>query len=983
MSGPALIRDISVPDTDTEFRSDVQLSTYFENRDLNRDLTRRFMFTRGSGGREERRGTAELLDLLRQTATSPALDNRFVFMATYGHGKSHFGLAAANYFGQPQDSPELETVLGKLDHVLPADRAAMFRQYRSHTAPFLVLILRGDKPGSLRDGFFRALDEALTHHEATRDVKPPFWFEAAEQALARIAGNPSYAKQAEQFLAGRDLDLFSLQDMVRQRESAAYTLSVDTFRAVYGVAPDLGAETSLKDAVGWITGTLCGPDKPFGGLLILFDEFSMFVRDYLTNNPVGAPFQDLMNGVSNARGRALFVGLSQHDPNVIAERVGGPEGSDLIKELNRIPQPNRQRMQTMLEDVLGAYFRTDEAAWGQFMAQRGIGTRVADASELAYTLYKRRYGPGQMGWSFDVFQEKVAKQCFPLHPLTTALLSSVDLERLTSVRSVLNFVLDEDGGVRTHFDESAQLDGGRPNWVLPISLVDYFGEMLDEDKFKNFKNVFKPDLTEEQKAVLKAMVLIDIAALATREVGYDVTVAELAGLSEATATQTLKALEAEHYIRRDGANKTYSFWVGSNGALELDRQLRETTALREQKGTLHTLFSTYTANGNAVNALGLTTCHEVSVEWGNPSDWAAQEVLLPFSALKPTVLDALRAQYAVPLDKAPKARGVVVMVVPMTQAEADATPAKVRELFSISTRYETAPMLFVCPREPHAELTGTLHKLAVLNDPVFKSANELKVGGVVYEEMIGRLRDQADVVLERIRKSGDLAAPPAISGGLAAKNITSVTANRLGTALGVVYAAAYSKHPDRFFTQYKLSGTNLNKAVVDLIHELIDNSLDTVQWPAGAAVQKDLVHMLQDSWGIINSRKQLVEPQHSRIKEAWARLDATFSPRSGKVPPGEVLTELLQPAYGYDQNTLALLFAAWIGKNRTAIKLGGVGSLSRPVDDRRQGKSGVQKAGRFPQCHGRHGNIAQGHGTGAGQGQSGAGRPGSRATQSG
>lgn len=936
MSGPALVRDISVPDTDTEFRSDVQLSTYLDNPALNSDLVRRFMFTRGSGGREGRKGTAELLDLLRQTATSPSLDNRFVFIATYGHGKSHFGLAAANYFGQLQGSPELEAVLSKLDHVLPPDRAAMFREYRQHTAPFLVLILRGDRPGSLRDSVFRALDEALGAHEATRDVRPPFWFEEAARALVGIAANPTSAQQAEQFLTKRDLDLFSLQDMVQRRESAAYALSVAVFREVYGVAPDFGAETALNEAVGWVAEQLCGPGKPFGGLLILFDEFSMFVRDYLTNNPVGAPFQDLMNGVSNHRGRVLFVGLSQHHPHVVAERLG-PAADELRKELNRIPQPNQQRMQTMLEDVLGAYFRTDEEAWAQFMTQRGVALHVSEASELAYTLFKRRYGPGQMGWNFEDFQERVAKQCFPLHPLTTALLSSVELDKSTSVRSVLNFVLDEEGGVRTHFGEPAMLEGGRPNWVLPTLLVDYFGEMLDEDKHKNFRNAFKPDLGEEQKAVLKAMLLIDVADLSTREVGYEATVAELAGLDEGTATRTLKALDAEHYIRRDNANRTYSFWVGSNGAMELDRQLRENLTQREQKGTLHTLFGTYTANGNAVNDLKLTTCHEVPVEWGSPTDWAAQEIILPFSALKPAVLDALSAQYAVPLDKGPKARGVVVLVVPATQAEADAIPGKVREILSVSSKYESAPLLFVCSREPQADLISHLHRLAVLSDPVFKSANELKVGAVVYEEMAGRLREQAGVMLDRLRRGGDLVVPPVISGGLAARNITPATANRLRAALEVVYAAAYSKHPDRFFTQYKLTATNLNKAVVNVIHELLDNSLDTVQWPAGASIEKDLVRTLQESWGIVSPRKQLAEPQHSRTKDAWARLDATFSPRAGKVPPGDVLTELLHPPYGYDQNTLALLFAAWIGRNRTAVKLGGIGSLRRPVDG--QGKT--------------------------------------------
>lgn len=948
MNGSVLIRDISVPDTDTEFRSDVQLSTYLDDHELNRDLIKRFMFTRGSGGREERKGTAELLGLLRQTATSPGMDNRFVFIATYGHGKSHFGLAIANYFGQKQGSPELNSVLGKLDFVLPADQAAMFRQYREHVKPFLVVILRGDKPGSLRDGFFRALDESLNQHPQTKDLKPPFWFEAAEKALSGIAGTPAFTQQAEAFLSAHNLDLFSLQDMVQKRESKAYSLCVEVFKAVYGVSPDFGAETSMTDAVNWVTTTLCGPDKVFGGLLVLFDEFSIFIRDYLVNNPLGSPLQELMNGVSNNRGKALFIGLSQHDPNVMAER-SGPAGADLLKELNRIPAPNRPRMQTMLEDVLGAYFRTDEEAWNRFTSQRTVVMPVADASELAYTLYKKRYGPGQMGWSFDVFQEKVAKQCFPLHPLTTALLSSVDLERSTSVRSVLNFVLDEDGGVRTHFDQPALHENGRPNWVLPTLLVDYFGEMLDEDKFKNFKNVFKPDLAEDQKAVLKAMLLLDISGLSTKEVGYEMAVAEMAGLTEAKATQTLKALEADHYIRRDGANKTYSFWVGSNGALELDRQLKENVAAREDKGTLHLLFSTYTANGNAVNNLKLTACHEVPVDWGNQGDWAAEEVLLPFSALKTSVLDALRAQYLVPIDKGPKARGVIVLVIPSTQAEADATPAKVKEILSASTKYETAPMLFVCPREPHNELISHLHKLAIMDELNFKSVHELKVGNVVYEEMKGRLRGQASVMLDRIRHGGDLLVPPTISGGLAARNITTATAKRLEKAMLEVYAAAYSKRPDSFFTQYKLGAPNLYGAVADVMQELLENNLDQVNWPAGArgAIPKDLVRLLQEHWGIISPRKQIVEPQHSRIKSAWERLDATFSPQSGKVLPAEVLGELLLPPYGYDQNTLGLLFAAWIGKNRTAIKLGGVGRLSRQVDKNGQPQSTFKKPADF------------------------------------
>lgn len=190
MTPPLSIRDIAQPDTTTQFVSDVQLSTFYDNAALNRDLMQRFMFTRGTGGHTERKGTADLLRRLHQSVTAIGAtgDNRFVFMATYGHGKSHLGLALANYFGAPRGSQELETVLYKLERALPQDEAQVFRDFRANEAraPFLVLILRGDRPGSLRDSFFQALERALSQYEGEQSFKPPFWFDRADELLERV-----------------------------------------------------------------------------------------------------------------------------------------------------------------------------------------------------------------------------------------------------------------------------------------------------------------------------------------------------------------------------------------------------------------------------------------------------------------------------------------------------------------------------------------------------------------------------------------------------------------------------------------------------------------------------------------------------------------------------------------------------------------------------------------------------------------------------
>ena len=934
MKAPLKVSDIAQPDTTTQFISDVQLSTFYDAPQLNRDLMQRFMFTKGTGGRADRKGTAELLKLLHQRVTplGEKEDNRFVFMATYGHGKSHFGLALANFFGAAPGSPELESLYQKLDYSLPTDQLQMLRDYRAGKAPFLVLILRGDRPGSLRDNFFQALDRALEKNEGTRDLKPPFWFDRADAILEQLEANPANAKVANKYLAAHGLDLFSLRQLVRERKSQAFNLSMGAFAAVYKVQPNLGGETALSDAVSWIVTELCGPDKPFGGLLILFDEFSRFVQDYSHNNPIGAPLQELLSGINSqaAKGKALFLGLSQHDPNVIAERYGA--GPELIKELNRLPESNRHIMQTMLEDVLGGVLKTDARAWKAFTSDPQIGITVSAAADTALALFAERYGPKQLNWNLTTIMDKVARQCFPLHPLTTAFLASVTLHSTGTVRSVLGFIQDKDGYVMPRFDEPALKEDGQPNWVMPTRLVDYFGEALNEDKYKNFKNVVKPDLSDAQQSVLKAMLLLDIAELSTKKAGgYAAVVANLTGLSEKEARETLEVLGQQHYIRYDSVNKTYSFWVGSNDALNLDRLLTEELSRREEKRSLSQLFENFSGGSNPVNNLGLTGKHPVTVTWGHPDDWGAQEVLVPANGLNASLLTGLRTKYTVEIDKAPEARGVIVLVVPKSQKEANEAAEKINALLAASEKDKAAPLLFLVPQEAHPELHTQLLKLALLADPVFRNQAQSQVGPSALTEMSENLKGRVTKALAALRQQSNLLLPPGMTAAWAAR-ARSNPATRLSDALKLVYELAYPHHPDSFFTQYKQAAPTLSKASVDVLYELLDNSLDAVKWSAGAKVPHEVVKLLQKDWKIVSLQQQVIEPEFTKVKVAWDRFESTFSPQIKSAYADAVLLELLQPPYGYDQNTLALLFAAWIGRNRDAISLSGVGKLSRPLE---------------------------------------------------
>ena len=98
---------------------------------------------------------------------------------------------------------------------------------------------------------------------------------------------------------------------------------------------------------------------------------------------------------------------------------------------------------------------------------------ITEATDLAFDVFRERY-VGRMSWSPEQFQERVTKGCFPLHPLTTAVISDIELEASSNPRSILGFVFDA-------LESQASLDvveEGAVNWILPIALVDYFKEML-------------------------------------------------------------------------------------------------------------------------------------------------------------------------------------------------------------------------------------------------------------------------------------------------------------------------------------------------------------------------------------------------------------------------------------------------------------------------------------------------------------------------
>jgi hypothetical protein len=932
-----LVRDVTNLDENVAFRNDVQIDEYRGK--TNTELVKSFMFT--AGDIEGKHSTSRLLEIFCQAITDKQ-DNRFIVRATFGQGKSHFALMLTNFFGRAGDSPPVKEIFQKLIPAISAPRVLTLRDFKKFKKPFLTILLRGDTPGGLREKFFRALEASLIDHTSTKNIQTPFWFVKAQKYFSELS--KSDIDRANAFLKTHKTDIKLLLADLENRRSQCYQVCIELGTHLLKVKPDFGGETSIADALKWVVDTLVAdddnPDKPLGGVLVLFDEFGVFVKDYNSVNPTGVPLQELLNGVSNYPGKALCVAFAQYDP----ERMVG-SGSDtaseaLRKELNRFPKNCRFTQHSSLEDVLAGYFRPNKENWEKLMKTRGVADVFGSASDIAHELFAVRYQ--SIGWRSEQFQERVAKVCFPLHPLVITLLASLDFEgAASSTRNVLGFLKDKDKPVVQSLEQPAIVDG-LPNFVQPVALVDYFKESLSPTIWQQYQSVRIPDMTGEQQLVLKAMYLQIAGDLQSKAVGgYAKLIAALSGLPLEEADKTLRLLEIGSYVKFDPANKVYSFYQGGNQSIELERkvaakleELRKNDRIKHLLEELDPAGTTWYIEKFENKDSKFFQHYDVTVGWGHPQDWQAQELILTRRGFSSQNLDKLlRNRLVMNLgEQRHKARGLVILLVAQSDDDVVWFREQTQKILDTSESVKEAPVLVLRPEESASNLVDRLLRYAVLAREFATVAQIRAIGGQeIYDERKEQDERQLLSLFKNLREQAVITVPSGFRKAIEALPPSRDIDNRIGTRLTEMYRLAYHKSPRDFYSTYQIGQINLKNAVSTLIPFLIENNLKNFIPPAGGPgkVAAEIISKyLEPKWGVVR-QKTLRDPNPEvGVFAVWDRLDKAITPDDESVQLKGILTEFLNRPYGYDVNTLTLVFCAWFGKYNTELIFASKGKQS-------------------------------------------------------
>jgi hypothetical protein len=671
-----------------------------------------------------------------------------------------------------------------------------------------------------------------------------------------------------------------------------------------------------------------------GGLLVLFDEFSLFLQKYMAAQAVGK-LQELLNGISKRPGKSAFLAFSQQDVDSVAETYAqGQRREDVKKELERLPKDKRARLFSLMESVLDSYLKQDEINWPTWRELPPVRAALVQARESVLEHFGKHYS-NELQWNPQAFEQKVVKGCFPLHPLTTAILSIHNFESGAgeNPRTALQFVRRAWQDLR---QQPAQLPDSKPNFVFPVALVDFFGEQLSKKWYAAYRNTLETapqSLSEEQRKVLQALFVqqaVGLKARAGEQIGL---LSHLCGLEREDVKSVLKGLAAQKIIYSDSINKVSSLWPASTRPQEVEEVIQKAV---EETPIDRVVMEKITS---ALQSL------EISLNFGHASDWSPRQVarttaMLTAEELKKQ-LQPYRSDINGIIEEGP--RGLIVWLVAQSEEERIRLRQNAQSVLdeALRTADYPLPVVIILPKHAVPGLVDSARRLIALEN--LKTSERDKIGTVMYDREKGLaeinfktslddLVGDTEHYLENPRNLVEYVLPSTYRASVQAlKNLS------LKSVVQECYRQAYAYRVE-FYDQFPVGGKRqyrLRDASRKVSRWLLD---DTARNGINSLEKKDIQYQistfyLTQKWGLLAAETYTIQhPTLRALQQAWDLLEDTFKPGCSDVLARQALLTLLNPPYGHDYNTLTLLLSAWIGFHQHELRLslsGKVVSLSQ------------------------------------------------------
>lgn len=682
---------------------------------------------------------------------------------TYGTGKSHLALVLANLYRGHQEA--LAPVLGRLSEKFPGRYEPFAAQLKALTPehPYLVVILEGDQD-SFDAALVRGLRKALDRAGLT-DFMPRTYFEAAAERLKELLEDGDAADRLGR--ACSDAGWGSAETFLAKLESSGVELTdLDAFQqmhqkvcfgALFSAESVLSASDTYKEAAEDLV-----TQGKFAGIVVVWDEFGSFMEQIVRDpRSEGLAIQRFAETCQNSAENQLHFYAVAHrtlasysrrarDTMHLTAQMTEVWEQDFKKVSGRfrefIMESESEELFSLIDDVL---IQRRAGGWESFLAERD-----SDFTMITDGAYRAQLLPDL---SSAKLRSIVVEGCYPLAPVTTAMLPRIAELVAQNQRTLFTFLCGDHPGTAASFLRSTPIP--EPGEPLPMifcdQVWDYFSQQISEDRmgkqtFRRYRSALSAvsgdSLDPLVERILKVLALFDLLREGDPQAASDLPANEemiLLALGARLDADVRAVKEKLAEMARPGAarvavkakDKTYRLITG--GGTELAEALQQ--ALEERKASLRVADFIRSRWGRTTRAQsGSSFGFETSIETlSNRNDTTKREVdvvvLLPEETGNLTT-------WTKHLGGGDFKDGILFVVLPTEQVHIGAISKTTLE------HADNMQLLFARPPDPLVGLRETVAQIDALETVARQEAGLWGLEGqrrdewdAEYEEALGRL----------------------------------------------------------------------------------------------------------------------------------------------------------------------------------------------------------------------------------------------------
>ncbi|MDQ0201066.1 hypothetical protein [Neobacillus ginsengisoli] len=856
--------------------------------------------------------TASFTNIIANKLYGETNGSNFVMtIAPYGTGKSHLAVTLAALFGSPQSSSNVLTNLNKVDKRIENEVTTLINK------PNLVLVLNGMKDFNLNYEILNATQKALAIHNVDSTFLQTLTksYDIAKNFVKNTFNTfrDLYEKNAKELLP--HLPLSQLKEYLIEnilQDTQVFEVINVVYEYVNGTFIRWDEGVSAGDVLLKISQTLCGDRNQFNKVLVLFDEFGRYI-EFASSYPTRAgdsALQQIYEAVQDSSDKILFVGFIQSDLKTYLTRVD--RSSNINRYVGRYEASEKIHLSSNLETIFANLIeRTNTKTFKEI-----IENKLNKENE---TQYWREFHKRLLSWlpsaqessvwkEFNQFRKVILEGIYPLHPLTTWMLSN--LSSWLQQRSSLTFLdkqIENFGDVKLH-------DFGDLPFIPGISIIqsDFFQELLaaeqDERKQSEYCILFNQilikygdKLDERQKAVLAANLLLRIGRFRTKSL-QDVKIALIyaSGLSEKEVDASLSILENDYgVISFDETANVYDFVSDATGINDFKRLIQKKKNKIDLD--LKLVFQSTTKD--------LLKLDNIETSFGQrnyivSNEWKYTQHIIHLDEIINEFLISLKNEFEMSTTpELPKGK-VFWIYVPKSE-ESDKLKSVQKLLHKL--KFKEIPILFFILDDREGMFYNSILDYQI--SKLFTEEEKLK-----YARFIPDYISKNEMLVKD--KFNNLASQRLVI----TESGIDKTSNRLNRYAEDQLDQLYPNIIPFPFTGFTGKTLATPKKGLSRVARLV---LAGMNYQMIHSETSDIKNRIEEvlfdgkagAWGVLNNNYQLISPTYRKVKRIFNKLDEELE-RNESIPVNNIFDQYQKPPFGLNDYSLALLIAVYLAQKK-------------------------------------------------------------------